>query len=143
MKTKNKRKFEDEVHEVYAKTKKPANKIKEQKRLLAVYRSENWRLRALVGDLRKQQLAKGIPHVIVREANVADANVIISEMRVECMDFTRVLIGELENIGNQNTIVELVKGLMTVAYDLLIKIMPIGLYPYEQTILPPIATAMA
>lgn len=66
-----------------------------------------------------------------------------ANIRYQCMHVTMELIKKLEPISSGDRFECTVRGLMMVAHGVPIKTMCVGLYPYEQNILPAIATALA
>ncbi|KAF2861614.1 hypothetical protein K470DRAFT_263517 [Piedraia hortae CBS 480.64] len=65
------------------------------------------------------------------------------EMKAMCMDATMKLAKQLQTFVHGDRFVSTIRGLMMSAYAGPIKVMRVGLYPYEQDILHSIASALA
>lgn len=86
---------------------------------------------------------KDVPSYVSPNASVEGVNRESRKIRSQCMKVTRDLIEELRLIGDSRTIEPLTRGLMIVAASAPLNVVAVGLYPYEQDILPPLATALA
>jgi hypothetical protein len=64
-------------------------------------------------------------------------------MRYMCMQVTMEMVRKLEQFASGDRFYRTVRGLMVCANGVTIKIMNVGLYPYDQGILPAIASALA
>ncbi|KAL9122244.1 MAG: hypothetical protein Q9187_001196 [Circinaria calcarea] len=85
----------------------------------------------------------GIPP---RVRDIADSSVVTTvsnNMRYACLEATMEMVRNLEMMSFGERYDAAVRGLMTISYGVPIKVMCVGLYPYEQNILPTIATALA
>ncbi|KAK5162691.1 uncharacterized protein LTR77_011244 [Saxophila tyrrhenica] len=83
---------------------------------------------------------RGISKIPSRVRDRVDTSIVTTvsaQMRYMCMDVTMEMVRKLEAFGEDD------RGLMMVAYNVPIKVMNVGLYPYEQNILPAIASALA
>lgn len=81
-----------------------------------------------------------------RKRDVVDSSIVSTvsnSMRHSCMQVTMEMVSKLEKMSFGSRHESAVRGLMTIAYGVPIKIMCVGLYPYEQNILPSIGTALA
>lgn len=81
-----------------------------------------------------------------RIRDVADSSVVTTvsdRMRHSCMTVTMELIDNLKYMMDEERVKPIIRSMMTVSYGIPIKIMCIGLFPYEQDILPPVATALS
>ena len=64
-------------------------------------------------------------------------------IRSECLSATMRLIAKLDTMGNGQRHAAAVRSLMLFSYMVPAKVICVGLFPYEQDILPPIASALA
>ncbi|KAF4460192.1 benzoate 4-monooxygenase cytochrome P450 [Fusarium albosuccineum] len=87
--------------------------------------------------------ARGVPDRVRVKADTGSTDSIMHDMRSLTMTATYDFIHKLDDMGFGDRFDATVRGLMTVGYSVPIKILCIGLYPYEQDILPPIATSLA
>lgn len=85
----------------------------------------------------------GIPERVRTFADSSKISTVTDEIRRQCMRVTMELIAQLEPMGFGERFNSTVRGLMVVGYSVPIRVMCVGLYPYEQDILPPVATALA
>ncbi len=89
---------------------------------------------------------RGISRIPPRIRDRVDASIVTTvsaQMRYMCMEVTMEMVKKLEVFGHGDRFMCAVRGLMMIAYGAPIKIMNVGLYPYEQNILSPIASALA
>jgi hypothetical protein len=64
-------------------------------------------------------------------------------VRSACLDATTRLISKLDTIGEGERYAATIRSLMLFSYMVPVRVICIGLFPYEQDILPPIASALA
>ncbi|KAK6436903.1 hypothetical protein LTR95_006907 [Oleoguttula sp. CCFEE 5521] len=89
---------------------------------------------------------RGISRIPPRIRDKVDTSIVTTvsaQMRYMCMDVTMEMIKNLEQFESGDKFYCTVRGLMMIAYGVPIKIMNVGLYPYEQNILPAIASALS
>lgn len=85
----------------------------------------------------------GIPDRVVTKVDVSCITSDTEMIRHKTMTVTRDMIKKLEPMGFGDKFDAAVRGLMVIGHNVPIKTMCVGLYPYEQDILPPIATSLA
>lgn len=84
-----------------------------------------------------------IPSRVREKVDTSVVTTISSNMRYQCMSVTMNLIKNLEQMSSGDKFDCTARGLMMISHAVPIKVMNVGLYPYEQNILPSIATALA
>jgi hypothetical protein len=92
------------------------------------------------------QPTRGIARIPPRIRDRVDTSIVTTvsaHMRYECMQVTMEMVKKLEQFASGDRFYCTVRGLMMSAYGVPIKIMNVGLYPYDQDILPAIASALA
>jgi hypothetical protein len=92
------------------------------------------------------QPSRGISRIPPRIKDRVDTSIVTTvsaQMRYMCMQVTMEMVRKLEQFGSGDRFYCTVRGLMMCAYGVPIKIMNVGLYPYDQNILPAIASALA
>ncbi|KAK5242471.1 hypothetical protein LTR16_008492, partial [Cryomyces antarcticus] len=90
--------------------------------------------------------SRGISKIPPKVRDRADGSIVSTvsaNMRYACIRVTMDMVRDLESMSHGERFDCTVRGLMMIAYGVPIKVMCVGLYPYEQNILPPIATALA
>jgi hypothetical protein len=91
-------------------------------------------------------LARRVRHIPERvrvRGDVSRATTVSDNMKHMCMQVTLKLISNLESMSVDDSFESLMRGLILVSDCVPIKVICLGLYPYDQDILPPIATALS
>ena len=86
---------------------------------------------------------KGIPERIKPRADVSRVSTVSDNLRYTCGQVTRELIAKLDGMSETSSFESIIRGFVVVAECVPIKVMCLGLYPYDNDILPPIATSLS
>jgi hypothetical protein len=90
--------------------------------------------------------AEGIFRILTKIRDRVDTSIVIivsAQMRYMCIEVTIEIVRMLEQFARGDRFYYTVRGLMICAYGVPISVMNVGLYPYEQDILPAVASALA
>ena len=93
-----------------------------------------------ISTVRNPKTTPARPRVAADTSKVTTKS---NAVRSACLDATTRLISKLDTIGEGERYAAAVRSLMLFSYMVPAKVICIGLFPYEQDILPPIASALA
>lgn len=89
---------------------------------------------------RNVELPPPTPKVV---ADTSRATTVSDAIRYECWKVTSTFISKLDTLGSGKRHVAVIRSLVMCSQLVPIRVMCVGLFPYEQNILPPIASALA